>query len=454
MIPLILCALLLQDADRVRVDAATGEITLAPRNSVLRAQSDPSKFDVVTEMAVYRGRLIASACMDFDETSIYQPSAYSTEAQVLEFSPEKEEWTVLREMQSSMVFNMRVVSDLLMVPEYFPMNDRSRRIHTFDGQSWGELPGLLPQETWHIMDVMKMGDTLYCSGSWRDLDPAARQNDPNWFKGYGHVFESKDGGKTWKDLRRTRDVGRCLDMVEFRGKLYCNERGYQLISWDGKAWTEIPVRFDGSKVDAKLGSAHLMAFADKIVAINADLVYTFDGTKWKSQQPGYIDLWREGSVLYGLREDGHVCSTTDASKWTVVTKEGVPAKEFDRQAKKGRPIHRGALAMHRGRLHVGTGAEGRIYAAAFEEKGAYTSRAEKFEAGAKLSLAWEAGAGVRIRWRSAETAEDLPKASWKDAASSPAEVALPKKHRFAQWRAELEGDGRRTPIVKSAKLAP
>jgi len=453
MVHLLAAMLLLQDVDRVRVDPA-GDVTLAPRNSVLRRQADPSKFDVITEMIVYRGRLIATACMDFDETSIYQASAYSTEAQLVEFLPDKGEWTVLREFQQSMLFNSRVIDGLLMVPEYFPMNDRSRRIHTFDGKEWGEL-GLLPQETWHIMDVLRIGDALYCSGSWRDLDPDARQNDPNWMKGYGHVFESKDNGKTWKDIRRSKDNGRCLDMVEFKGRLYCNERGFHLISWDGKAWTEIPVRFDGAKVDAKLGSAHLMTFADRIVAINADLIYTYDGKKWTSAQPGYIDLWREGNVLYGLREDGHVASTTDALKWTTVTtKEGVPAKEFDRQATKGRPIHRGAIAMHRGRLFVGTGAEGFIYAAAYEEKGSLTSKPEKIEAGAKLSLSWEATAGVRLRWRSAASQDDLAKASWKDAAASPAEVAPAKKHRWVQWRADFEGDGAKSPVLRAVKLAP
>jgi hypothetical protein len=453
--PLLLLALALgplQETEYVRV-GPDGAITLAPRNATLHEHSDPAKFDVITDMTVYRGRLIAGACMDFDESSLYQASAYSADAQLIEYSAATDAWTVLRDMEHSMVFNLRVVDNTLLVPEYFPFKDRSRRIHSFDGERWGEL-GLLPEECWHIMDVIRIGDAMYASGSWRDLDPAARVQDPDWFKGYGHVFESKDGGRTWKDIRRTRAVGRVLDLVDFKGRLYANERGYQLIAWDGAAWKEIPVRFEKSKVDAKLGNAHLMVFADRIVAINADLVYTYDGRRWSSAQPGYIDLWREGDVLYGLREDGHVASTTDAVTWTRLTKEGVPSREFDREASRGRPIHRGALAMHGGRLFVGTGAEGRIYAGGFEERGSYTSAAHAFEAGTRLTLAWSAVDGVRMRYRTAGSADDLAKAPWKDASESPCVIAPPAKHRAAQWRADLQGNGRRTPVLRPVSLAP
>jgi hypothetical protein len=439
-----------ENAERVWVDAATGEVTLAGRNSVLREHADPSKFDVVTEMIVYKGRLLAACCMDFDETSIYPAAAYSTEAQLFEYSVEKDEWTLLRDFGQSMVFNMRVSGDVLMVPEYFPFNDRSRFIHAFDGREWRDI-GPLEREAWHIMDVLKTADALYASGSWRDLDPDARKNDPNWVKGYGHVFASRDDGKTWTDLRRTREVGRCLDLVEFRGRIYCNERGFQLIAWDGNRWEEIPVRFDTSKIDAKLGGAKLEVFADRIVAANAELYYAYDGKAWKSYQPGFIDLWREGTRLYGLRKDGTVHATEDAVKWTAITKEGAPAREFDRQAAKGRPIHRGALALHRGRLFVGTSAEGRIYAAPYEEKGSFASKPEKFEAGVKLALAWEATGAVKMRMRSGETPDDLAKAAWKEAPASPAALPLPRKHSWAQWRADLESDGRRTPVIRSIR---
>jgi hypothetical protein len=450
----IVAALALQDADRVHADA-DGTITLAGRNAVLREHSDPSKYDVVTEMIVYKGRLLASSCMEFDETSIYQASAYSTEAQILEYSIEKDEWVELREMKESMVFNIRVIDDLLLVPEYFPLNDRSRRIHTFDGKEWGEL-GLFREHTWHIMDVIKIGETLYASGSWRDVEPEAQKNDPKWFEGYGHVFSSKDGGKTWADLRRTKENGRCLDMVEYEGKLYCNERGYQLICWDGRKWEDVPVRFDKVKVDAKLGSAHLAVFADKILAINADLYYTYNGRTWKSFQPGFIDLWKEGGKLYGLRKDGSVSITQNGVEWTPLTREGPTAKEFDRQAKKGRPLHRGAVCLHRGRLWVGTCGEGKLFAADYESKGAYASKPEKFPAGSKVRLEWEtAGAGtVRMKFRTGESQEELAKAVWREPEASPATVPIPRKGGWAQWRAELEGDGKKTPILRATRFVP
>src|SRR6185295_11880811 len=188
------------------------------------------------------------------------------------------------------------------------LEEKSRLVHTFDGHAWATL-GLLPQQNWHAMDVLRLGNKLYVSGSWRDLDPEAQKKDPNWWPGYGRVFESADDGKTWTEIRRTRENGRVLDMVGFQSKLYACERGIQLIAWDGKKWDEIPVRFENRKVDPKLGNGGLWVFAGKIVAINAELYYLFDGKKWTSYTPGFIDLWQEGGKLYGLRDDGHVSVT-------------------------------------------------------------------------------------------------------------------------------------------------
>lgn len=437
-----------QEADRVHVDPSTGEITLAGRNTSLREQSAPSSFDVVTGMAVFRGRLIAAACMDFDETSLYQASAYSADADLLEYAPGRDEWTLLRRERQSMIFNMRVVGDRLLVPEYFPFNERSRYIHVFDGRDWTDM-GPLEREAWHIMDVIGIGDTLYASGSWRDADPEARRRDPDWWKGYGHVFMSADGGRTWRDIRRSKDVGRCLDMVAFRERLYCNERGIRLIAWDGRAWEEVPVRLGNPPVDAKLGGGRLDVFADRIVAINADLYYTYDGKAWRSFRPGFIGLWKEGPQLFGLRKDGTVSVTGDAETWTKIA-GGVPFEEFDRQAPKGRPLHRGALAMHRGRLWVGTGSKGRFYAAPCEEKGTYTASPERFEPGTALAFSWEAVGAVRMEVRTGESPEGLSKTSWR---SAEARVVLPGKHSWAQWRARLEGDGRKTPVLRSVRLA-
>jgi hypothetical protein len=442
-----------QELDRVHVDAATGEITLAARNSKLREHAKAPKWDVITDMVVLQGRLLASTTFDFGGQWELSPWAYSKGAQVLEYSPGKDQWTVLRDFESSMFLNIRVVGDRLMIPEFFPLEERSRLVHTFDGRDWETL-GLLPQQNWHVMDVTRFRDRLYVSGSWRDLDPEAAKKDPNWWPGYGRVFESADEGKTWAEIRRTRENGRVLDMVEYQGRLFACERGIQLIAWDGKSWEEIPVRFEKEKVEPKLGNGGLMVFAGKILAINADLYYTFDGKRWLSHTPGYIALWRDGAKLYGLRDDGNVNVTEDAVKWTRVTNEGVPAKEFDRQAPKGRPLHRGSLALYRGRLFVGTGAEGRIYAAPIEDKGSFSSKPVKFDGGDKLALSWEtAGAGVRLQFRTAERAEDLAKALWKPANKSPLTIALPKKQSWAQYRVELESDGKAIPLLKSATLA-
>lgn len=445
--------LLLQESERAVRDDATGEITIAGNASKMVLHADPSKWHVITDMVVFRGRLLASASYDFDTDWFLRPWGYSNGAQILEFETATGEWKVIHELAESMILNVRVVGDRVMLPEFYPLNERSRLVHTYDGKAWDAL-GLLPQQNWHVMDVIESGGKLYVSGSWRDLE---QKNDPAWWPGYGRVFVSEDGGKTWTQIHRTKENGRILDLVEFKGKLYGNEIGKQLIAWDGKKWDPVPVKLDVSPpVDAKLGSAHLMAFADRIVAINADLYYLFDGKKWTSHTPGYIDLWKEGKTLYGLRDNGHVYTTADAVKWERATRDPVPEKEFARMAEKGRPLHRGAVALHRGRLFVGTGAEGKIYAAAYHEKGKYTSKPEERAMGEKLAVEWDAatpsGTSLKLRLRTAESRDKLEKASWKDLAKSPADVAVSKGHRWVQYRVEMESDGELTPVLRSLVL--
>jgi hypothetical protein len=442
ILALFLC---LQEADRTHFDEAAGEVTLAGNNVRMAFHADPGKYDVITDLTVWRGRLVASNCYDLGGRWWLSPWGYSNGAQILEYSPAKDEWSLLHDLSESMLLNVRVVDDKLMLPEFFPLNERSRLVHTFDGKEWGAL-GVLPQQNWHVMDVLRIGTKLYVSGSWRDLEQGG---DPNWWPGYGRVFVSEDDGRTWTQIRRTKENGRVLDMVEFQGKLYANEIGKQLISWDGKEWKEIPVRFEKTTVDAKLGSAHLMVFADKIVAINADLYYLYDGRKWTSHVPGYVDLWREGKTLYGLRENGSVWITTDAVKWEKVTAD-VPEREFSRQAQKGWPLHRGSVALHRGRLFVGTGYEGKIFAAPYAEKGKYVAKAVERDLSSGLKVEFEIaapkGTSVKVRYRTAESKERLEKAVWKDLAP---DVPAAKGHKWFQWRADFESDGKRTPVLKA-----
>ena len=120
-----------------------------------------------------------------------------------------------------------------------------------------------------------------------------------------------------------------------------NERGQQLIAWDGTRWEEIPVRLPGIGTAAKLGNAHLASFAGRLLAYHAELLYVYDGRTWSSQRPGFLDHWIEGDRLYAIRADGHVWETGDGGKWTKVTQQGVPSAAFDRQAPKGRPLNRG-----------------------------------------------------------------------------------------------------------------
>lgn len=452
MLTTLACIALFQVLDRVTVDATTREVTLAARNVELRDMAASTRYDVVTDLTVWRGDLYAAVCMKFGAESMYAPLAYSNGAQILRLDVAGGEWTPVYDEPGSMLFNLRAVGDRLMAPEYFPFDDASRRIHAYDGEAWRDL-GLLPTQAWHIMDVRKIGACLYASGSWRDAGEAAQGEDPDWWAGYGHVFASTDDGATWTDLRRTQEKGRILDLVEFRGRVYANERGMQLICWDGKAWQEIPVRLAGLKDPVRLGNAHLAVFAGCILATQAELMYRYDGRAWTSQQPGAIDLWVDGGQLYGLRDDGSVWQSADAVQWRkVTTKSGAPAEEFRSQAPKGRPLHRGAVAVHRARLYVGGGATGKIFAAPYETSGSVTSEPAEFDPTQAVALRWDArGDRLRLRVRAASTRADLFRAVWRDVAESGAAFPRERTHRWVQWRAEFTSDGNRSAVLRSAE---
>ncbi len=411
----LLLGSLAQEADKVSIEGGT--VTLAGRHAKLVEHSDPSKRGVIVDLIVFKGRLIAFG-------------SYNGNTEILEYDVLGDAWKLLKD-SLGFIINPRVVGDRILMPDHVG----SGPVHTFDGETWGGLT--IPRQL-HTMDVAPFGGKLYVS--------------TGGTSNRGKVLESADDGLTWKEIRETKDAGRVLDMVEFKGKLWANERGAQLIAWDGKAWTEHPVKLPvKEKIDAKVGNAQLFVLGDKILATQAELVYTFDGTKWSSSAPGYIDLWREGKTMYGLREDGSVHSSTDGAKWSAVTKEHAPAKDFDTNYSGSRPYHRGAIAIHRGRLWVGAG-EGKMYAGTFEEKGRWTSAALERGPYQEAVLAWESsapdGTVLKMKVRSAETREGLDGAAWVDATDNRHAVA--ESHRFAQVRAEMTSDGTKTPVVRVA----
>jgi hypothetical protein len=413
---LALLALLLQESDKVFVDGG-GTVTLAGRHTKLVEHSDASKRVVIVDLLVFKERLLAFG-------------SYGGNTEVVEYDVMSDEWKVLKEM-SGFIINPRVVGDRILMPDHVG----SGPVHTFDGAEWGGLK--IPAQL-HTMDVAKYGGKLYVS--------------TGGTSNRGKVLESADEGATWKEIRETKEAGRVLDMVEFKGKLWANERGAQLIAWDGKAWTEHPVKLPvKEKIDAKVGNAQLFVLGEKLLATQAELVYSFDGSKWSSAAPGCIDIWREGKTAYGLREDGSVHSSTDGAKWSAVTKEHAPAKDFDTNTGGARPYHRGAIAIHRGRLWVG-GGEGRIHAGAVEEKGRWTSapieRGPYQEAAVQWSCFAPEGTTAKIKVRSAEGREGLEGAPWVEAAGDRQAVA--ESHRFAQVRVEMTSDGKRSPAVRVA----
>lgn len=437
------------------VHARSRAATLACDNGRLIEHSDPARWDVIGNLVELDGRLLASASFDFSEGRMLSPWAYSEGAQVLEYDPVADRWTVLKDLEQSMIFNLRVVDGRLLIAEYFPWT--ADRITAYDGAAWSEL-AKLPGPMLHGLDVCGYQGKLYWSGAWRAGTVEESMRDPNWYGGYGRVYESADQGKTWREVYADKENGRMSDMVVMKDRLYCNRRGQMLMRWDGATWTEVPVAIQTRKGDkAALGTGLLTVFKDAILAASAPICYRYDGATWTSCVPGFLRISVDGGTAYGLREDGHVYASTDGKAWKVVTKTGVPLAEYARQARFGKTLRRGAVAMHAGRLHVGTGATGKLFAGAYAAAGTLVSAPRSTTGGTRLSWTGElpAGTGATFTVRTAATRGALSSAAWgAPLVTSPAAVTLPRGHAWMQYRVQLTSEGARTPAVRTVAWGP
>lgn len=426
----------------------------ADRTVTLRAElgklvyvCDPSKYDVITDMAVFRGRLFAASSYNVDNQFLYSASG-----QILEVEPSGG-WTVAKDVRGSMLLNVRVVGGSLA---YACFSGPTDEVGAYDGSAWETL-GKLPQRMLHGMDVCAYKGKLYWSGALRPLKAEEFEKIPDASKGLGVVYETADQGKTWKEIYRDKEAGRILDMVVLKDRLYANRRGTNLMSWDGSAWKDLPVAVPTNPGDkALLGAGLLTVHKDAILAVSTPLYYRFDGDKWTSHTPGFFRLFVDQDRVYGLRPDGHVYLSTDGRNWTKLTETGVPPEEFGPDPAKTRtaaPLRRGSLAFHRNRLYVGTGNAGKVFASKFAEKGAYTSGPRPTAGGTRL--VWDAhappGATFSMSVRSAATKEQLGSAEWREAGET---LAVPKDHKVLQYRATFTSEGAYTPVLQGVRWEP
>jgi len=422
-------------------------LTLKSDLSKLVFVAAPSKNDVIADMTVFRGRLLASSCFKLDN-----PSFYSANGQILA-AEAWGGWKVEQGTRGSMVLNLRAAGERLY---YACFSGRTEEGGVFDGTTWATLEKL-PQHMLHGMDVCVYKKKLYWSGSLRPLKAEEFDKNPLAYQGLGVVYESADEGKSWQEIYRDKEPGRILDMVVMKDKLYANRRGTNLMSWDGAAWKDIPVAVPtngGEK--ALLGTGLLTVHKDAILAVSTPLYYRFDGEKWTSHTPGFFRLFVDQDRVYGLRPDGHVYQSSDGKSWSKVTETGVPPEEFGldpAKPKNAAPLRRGSLALYRDRLIVGTGKEGKIFASRFVARGTFTSGTRSTAGGSRLE--WDAhvpeGATLALSVRTAVTEAALAKAEWKEANES---WSMPRDHRFLQYRASMTSEGPCTPVLQTVRWEP
>lgn len=439
--------------DRRSVGSAGGAAVSGGDLRKVPGSQDVSEHDVISDFSVFQGRLFAAVCFQLDGGMVGH-SGYSSGTDIAEFDPAAGAWRRVKRLDGSMVLNLRVAGDRL---HYACFSGATSTVGTFDGREWGEI-GKLPAVMLHGMDVAVHDGKVWWAGSWRPTTRDEILKDPRAALGVGKIFCTSDGGVTWTETFKDTEGGRIQDLVVYKGALYANRRGSDLMKWSGTAWEMIPLELPTKKGEkAMLGDSQLIVLKDALLAVNPVCVYRYDGSKWSSTAPGFLKAWVDGTTAYALRDDGHVHSSSDGQSWKKLTDAGAPKELFSKKAGRGWTIRRGSVALFGGRLFIGAGSEGRILSSAPAASGTMISPPRKAAGGTRLE--WEAkvpeGAKLTLAVRTASSADALPNAPWgPESGSAPLTPGAPAGHAWIQYRATFGSDGKASAALTAVRWTP
>ena len=218
------------------------------------------------------------------------------------------------------------------------------------------------------------------------------------------------------------------------------------MSFDGRTWTTHELKLKGApeSLKALLGPGDLVSAGRRLIVCNPSVLYTFDGKTWESSTPGAVAAATVNGTTWLLRDDGAVVASTDGKSWKSAAKDSIPADEFKRTELCYR---RGSLTVFRGRLVVGTGAKGNVYASPFVEKGTCITAPAKGSGRVAVDSTAPDGTSLGLDLRTSRDRDGLASAPWS------ASLEIPDGHAWWQLRVSMESDKARrfSPVVRYKK---
>jgi hypothetical protein len=444
---------------------------------------DPTDDETITCMAEFKGKLYLGTCSrpgDTDTGSIFT------------YDPDLHEWKKVFQVNEQGIIRLEADGDTLYVPGY-DANDGGwdlGNIYVHDGQTWVERRKV-PRAV-HTYGLAVLDDRIYLSADVFD-EGLVGDNSKSRVNLHGRVMSSGDGGLTWREEYRSPEPGQDVGLLAvFKDQLVLNARG-DLVVGDGREWRQLNP--DGANF---LYVLEFAADGDRLLLGTPFGLCYFDGRRsWRSpffsHYPGlgivrgitrFKDQWvlasyRRGAISHGPGGT-HTYPRLDRGdgKWPEGFLWVVSQKALERDATGGSldwekdgirlaPVKDVPTCCRgfRGRVYVGTHAEGRVLVLPVAKEGSLDAAPRPIPRAGDHRLRWDAatppGTTVTFQLRTAATREalaDMPYVGPDGTAQSRFErpdspVNVPRAG-FIQYRATLKTENPAlTPYLKRVILS-
>lgn len=393
-----------------------GSVTLSSDPTKMALAFDPTEWENVTDMCVYRDKLYMTACTSPLGENCGDIIAYDDTTGTFEkvYTPKPVPQGLVR---------IRTFNDKIYAPDADPNEGwELGNLYIFDGNTWIKRR-TIPHGI-HNFDVMLFQGNLYVSTGHDD--------------GKGHIYASEDDGLTWKDVFQYPEVGglpagrheqpgppehraygRIIYMGVWKNTLFAApqdtmaEDPADLFALDGSEWRAMKFADDYTHIRCFgefQGNLYLGVHQGQKRRGGAYMSsdgYEFERVSALEGNP-ICDFAQVGDTFYASAygvPESTIFATIDGVNWNKVAT--IPTA-----APKPNLLSRHVpLEVYHGRLYASVPNEGKVYVAAAASEGYLISQATQVPALADAKLGWEAavpaGSHIKFQVRLGRTEEEM-----------------------------------------------
>lgn len=393
----------------VDIDASPGELILENDTSSLVFAFDPTDWEGIYTLEVYKDKLYLGACT--------RP-CYVNGGDIIGYDYQTNTCQLAYQVFEQGIIKMRTLNEKLYIPGFDSMGTwRWGNIYIYDGETWVRKE-TIPYAV-HVFEVGFYKDKLYVSaltfenGEWRIK-----------------LYESENEADTWAEVKfeemellKSRDYypEKFYSMTVFNDEFYVYTRGTpypdlkkdkikypnynikNIIVYNGKEWRaeQLP--------RSPTGMTSFEVFNNKLYILEGTRISFDNNSQWVSVnlhfQSAHFKVYGYAIKAYDGRlfistNDGRLYVSNDGENWNLECTLG----KMDEWI--------ASLEVFHGRLYAGTVKSGTVYVSASTPSGMLISKKHNFNQPlSKGTISWNALApastSVKFQLRSAETALEL-----------------------------------------------